>query len=90
MVKPLQQLHLANSRHNPTPAKLAIRFCHYTLKAYNTLMYTIIETPIFEKYAATVWSDDEREAFKLWIAQYPESGDVIPQSGRLTQSTLGY
>jgi mRNA-degrading endonuclease RelE of RelBE toxin-antitoxin system len=46
-------------------------------------MYTIIETPIFEKYAATVWSDDEREAFKLWIAQNPESGDVIPQSAGL-------
>jgi hypothetical protein len=46
-------------------------------------MYTIIETPIFEKYAAAVWSDDEREAFKLWIAQNPNAGDVIPQSGGL-------
>jgi hypothetical protein len=46
-------------------------------------VYTIIETPIFEKYAAAVWSDDEREAFKLWIAQNPIAGDVIPQSGGL-------
>jgi mRNA-degrading endonuclease RelE of RelBE toxin-antitoxin system len=46
-------------------------------------MYTIIETPVFEKYAAAVWSDDEREAFKLWISQNPTAGDVIPHSGNL-------
>jgi mRNA-degrading endonuclease RelE of RelBE toxin-antitoxin system len=46
-------------------------------------MYTLIETPIFEKYAAAVWADDEREAFKTWLAQNPEAGDVIPHSGGL-------
>lgn len=46
-------------------------------------MYTIIETPIFEKYAASVWSEDECDAFKFWLAQNPLVGDVIPHSGNL-------
>lgn len=44
-------------------------------------MYTIIETAIFEKYAAEVWGNDERETFKAWIAQHPNAGDVIPKTG---------
>ena len=46
-------------------------------------MYTIIETSLFEKYAVTVWSDEEREAFKSWISRHPVAGDVIPKSGGL-------
>ncbi len=53
----------------------------YTPMKYNYFMYTIIETAIFEKYAAAVWHDDEREAFKGWIAEYPDAGDVIPKTG---------
>ena len=41
-------------------------------------MYTVIETPLFLRYAAQVWSDSEREAFVSWIAVNPEAGDVIP------------
>ncbi len=41
-------------------------------------MLTVIETPMFQRYAASVWGDDEREAFIDWIAQNPEAGDVIP------------
>lgn len=41
-------------------------------------MYTIIETPTFQKYAADIWQDDEREAFMAWIAENPLAGDVIP------------
>ena len=46
-------------------------------------MYTIVETAIFEKYAATIWSDSEREAFKFWIANNPQAGAVIPETGGL-------
>ncbi|CAM5788795.1 hypothetical protein CCAE64S_02253 [Castellaniella caeni] len=35
-------------------------------------MLTAIETPMFRRYAASVWGDDEREAFIDWIAQNPE------------------
>jgi len=39
--------------------------------------------PIFQKYAADVWSDSEREAFIAWLAANPEAGDVIPDTGGL-------
>jgi hypothetical protein len=44
-------------------------------------MKTIAETPIFEKYASKIWTDDEKHKFIHFIAQNPESGDVIPNSG---------
>ena len=44
-------------------------------------MNTIAETDIFQRYAATIWTDQERLAFVSWIAANPLSGDVIPGSG---------
>lgn len=41
-------------------------------------MLTVIETPMFLRYAADVWDDDEHEAFVDWIAENPEAGDVMP------------
>ena len=41
-------------------------------------MRTVIETPTFQKQAAELWSDEEREAFVDFIATNPEAGDVIP------------
>lgn len=46
-------------------------------------MFTVIETPIFQKYAADIWSDAEREAFINWLVINPEVGDVIPGTGGL-------
>jgi len=46
-------------------------------------MLTVIETPIFLRYAAKVWSDAEREAFITWLAEHPDAGDVIPATGGL-------
>jgi hypothetical protein len=46
-------------------------------------MFTIIETPIFRKYAVEIWTDTEREAFIDWLAANPEAGDVIPGTGGL-------
>ncbi|MGI4859271.1 MAG: transcriptional regulator [Janthinobacterium lividum] len=46
-------------------------------------MYPIIETPTFQRHAATVWSDVEREAFITWLANNPLHGDVVPGSGGL-------
>lgn len=46
-------------------------------------MYTIIETDAFKRYAQTVWSDTEREAFINWLASNPLAGDVIPGTGGL-------
>jgi mRNA-degrading endonuclease RelE of RelBE toxin-antitoxin system len=41
-------------------------------------MYTVIETPTFQRTAGKLWSDEEREAFIDWIAVNPLAGDVIP------------
>lgn len=46
-------------------------------------MYTVIETPVFRRYAAEVWREAEREEFISWIAANPDSGDVIPMTGGL-------
>jgi mRNA-degrading endonuclease RelE of RelBE toxin-antitoxin system len=41
-------------------------------------MFTVIETPTFQKQAASVWSTEELHAFIDWISANPEAGDVIP------------
>jgi len=42
-----------------------------------------IETPIFQRYAADIWRDGEREDFITWIAANPLAGDVIPGTAGL-------
>ena len=44
-------------------------------------MRTVAETPIFQKYAAEVWSNAEREAFITWIAATSDAGKIIRGSG---------
>lgn len=44
-------------------------------------MRTVAETPIFQRYAAEVWNDAERERFISFIAANPEAGDLIRGSG---------
>jgi hypothetical protein len=46
-------------------------------------MFTVIETAIFQRYAADLWSDTEREAFINWLSNNPEAGDVIPGTAGL-------
>jgi mRNA-degrading endonuclease RelE of RelBE toxin-antitoxin system len=41
-------------------------------------MFTVIETPTFQKESAKVWVEEERLEFIAWIAANPEAGDVIP------------
>lgn len=47
------------------------------------LMRTVIETEVFQRYAASLWDDGEREQFIAWIAANPLAGDVIPGTGGL-------
>ena len=44
-------------------------------------MRTVAETPIFQRYAAEVWSASEREHFITFIAANPEAGDLVRGSG---------
>jgi hypothetical protein len=46
-------------------------------------MLTIIETETFQRYAADIWRESEREAFITWPADHPLAGDVIPGTGGL-------
>lgn len=41
-------------------------------------MFTVIETPTFQKQVADVWTEAARLEFIDWIAANPEAGDVIP------------
>ena len=40
-------------------------------------MYTVVETPTFQKQVEKIWSESERMDFIDWIAENPLSGDVI-------------
>lgn len=46
-------------------------------------MFTVKETPYFQREATKVWSDTERFEFIGWIADNPLAGDVIPGAGRV-------
>jgi len=39
------------------------------------------ETEIFQRYAASIWSETERLELIEWIAANPLASDVIPGSG---------
>jgi hypothetical protein len=39
------------------------------------------ETPLFVRQASVVWSTEERTDFVNFIAENPEVGDVIPDTG---------
>ena len=55
-------------------------------------MRTVAETPVFQRYAAEVWSEAERQEFISFIAASPEAGSVIPGSGgcrKVRWSTAG-
>lgn len=44
---------------------------------------TVAETPVFQGYAAKIWSEEELDQFVNWIALNPFAGNVIPGSGGL-------
>jgi hypothetical protein len=44
---------------------------------------TVAQTPVFQKYAAEIWTTDELDRFVNWIALNPLAGNVIPGSGGL-------
>jgi hypothetical protein len=46
-------------------------------------MFTIVETPVFQRLARDVWNEDELDAFKVWLAHDPLAGEVVPGSGGL-------
>ena len=48
---------------------------------YDIPMLTVAETEVFSRYACDYWTEDEREAFSVWIAEHYNAGDVVRGSG---------
>jgi len=44
-------------------------------------MFTVVETPMFQKQWPHYWSEDERGEFASYVAGFPNAGDVVPNSG---------
>lgn len=52
-------------------------------------MLTVIETPLFQRQWPLYWTEDERGAFAAYIADNPNSGNVIPESGGIRKMRWG-
>ncbi len=44
-------------------------------------MLTVVETLLFQKQWPQYWTEEERGEFATYIAEYPDAGDVVPESG---------
>ena len=58
---------------------LPIDIC--TPKAYSRAMFTVVETPLFQKQWPLYWSEEERAEFAVYLAAEPEAGVVVQDSG---------
>ena len=52
-------------------------------------MLTVVETPMFVRLSADLWSDEDRNGFITFIAANPDAGDVVPGSGGLRKVRWG-
>lgn len=52
-------------------------------------MYTVIETPLFQRLADDYWTEEERSSFVSFIAAHPEAGEVVPGSGGVRKVRWG-
>jgi hypothetical protein len=46
-------------------------------------MLTVVETQLFQRQWPLYWSEEERGEFAFYIAEHPDAGDVVPESGGL-------
>jgi hypothetical protein len=44
-------------------------------------VYTVVETPLFQRLADNYWTEEERSSFVFFISTHPEAGEVVPGSG---------
>lgn len=52
-------------------------------------MFTVIETPLFQKQWRMYWTEDDRGAFAVYISSNPNAGDVVPDSGGIRKVRWG-
>lgn len=48
---------------------------------YDHSVLTVIETPSFQRLWPHYWTEEKRGEFAAYIAQNPEAGDVVKNSG---------
>jgi hypothetical protein len=60
---------------------------HITNVSHNLI--TVVETNEFQRLAAKCMSNDERNAFILYIAQNPEAGDIMVGTGGVRKVRWG-
>jgi hypothetical protein len=53
-------------------------------------MLTVIETPLFQKQWPHYRTEEERGAFAAYISEYPNTGDVVPESGGVRKVRWGH
>lgn len=46
-------------------------------------MLTVVETLLFQKQWPLYWTEEERGEFATHIAEFPDAGDVVPESGEI-------
>ena len=46
-------------------------------------MFTVIQTPTFQRTAKAFWSEEDVFEVVAFIAEHPDAGDVIPGTGAL-------
>ena len=68
---------------------LMLRQIDYTACRYSRLMYTIVETPLFQSRWPVYWSEDERGKFAAFIAINPDAGTVVPATGGVRKVRWG-
>jgi hypothetical protein len=44
-------------------------------------MFTVVETPLFQKQWPLYWTEEERGEFVAFLAANPDAGTVVPESG---------
>lgn len=44
-------------------------------------MFTVVETPLFQRQWPLYWTEEERGEFASYLAEHLTAGDVVPGSG---------
>lgn len=52
-------------------------------------MHTVVETLLFQRQWPLYWTEEERGAFAVYIADHPAAGDVVPESGGIRKVRWG-
>jgi hypothetical protein len=52
-------------------------------------MLTVVETLLFQKQWPKYWTEEERAEFAAYIAESPDAGVVVPESGGIRKVRWG-